>query len=139
MAMYFECAARYDKTLDNGAVKKLTEKFLVDAVSFTEAETIFIERLIPLIGEGFSIPAIKKTRIAEIFNPDAERFYLAKVAFITIDEKSGVERKSVTQMLVGGNDIDDAKENFERNMSGTISDYDLQSLSDAAYVEIFLR
>lgn len=137
--MYFECAVRFDKTLENGAVRRMTEKYLVDALSFTEAEATIINELSPLISGEFSIPSIKRTKISEIFNTGADKFFLAKVAFITLDEKTGAEKKSTVQMLVGGADYDEAKANFEEGMAGTLSDFELQSLSETAILEVFLR
>lgn len=135
--MYFECSVRYDKTLENGSVKRSTEKYLVDAVSFTEAEATIIDQLSPRIGGEFTIPSIKKTKIAEIFNRDADKFFLAKAAFFSIDEKTGAERKALSQMLVGGSDYDDAKTCFEEGMQDTLSDFELLSLSETGIVEVF--
>lgn len=67
MALWFECRIRYDKTQDNGMVKKVTEPYLVDAMTFTEAEARIIEEQKPFISGDFTIPAIKKTNIAEVF------------------------------------------------------------------------
>ena len=136
MALYFECAVRYDKTLENGSVRKVTDKYLVDALSFTEAETRLIEAVTPGISGEFSIPSIKKTKIAEVFNTDADRFFLAKVAFITLDEKTGVEKKSVSQILVGACDMENANINFEDGMKGTLSDFELVSLAETGIIGV---
>lgn len=128
--MFFECSVRYDKMQQNGSVKKVTEKYIVDALSFTEAEARIIATITPYISGEYTIPAIKKTKIAEIFRTsqvclalgksksDAEkaiarksvkdlerstsvdaifeqqdsRWFLVKVAFITIDQKTSVEK-----------------------------------------------
>ena len=93
MANWFECKIRYDKMQENGAVKKVTEPYLVDALSFTEAEARIIEEMKPFISGEFSVSAVKRSKIAEIFRDDsADRWYLVKVAFITIDEKTAVEK-----------------------------------------------
>ena len=67
MALWFECKVRYDKMQENGAVKKVNEPYLVDALTFTEAEARIIEEMTPFISGDFSISAVKKTKIAEIF------------------------------------------------------------------------
>ena len=91
MANWFECKVRYDKLQENGAVKKVNEPYLVDALSFTEAEARIIEEQTPFISGDFSVSAVKRTKISEIFwNEGGDRWYLVKVAFITIDERSGV-------------------------------------------------
>ncbi len=97
MANWFECKIRYDKIMDNGAIKKVTEPYLVDALSFTEAEARIIEEMTPYISGEFSVSAVKRTKISEIFWDDsADKWYLVKVAFITIDERTAVEKKSIS-------------------------------------------
>jgi F420-0:gamma-glutamyl ligase len=139
MALYFEAAVRYEKMLENGSVKRVTEKYIVDALSFAEAEARAIDNITPHISGDVEVRAVKRTPIAEIMEADADRYFLAKVAFITLDERSGVEKKSVSQMLVGGSDYDEAKANLEDAMKGTVSDYELQSLSETGIVDVFLH
>ncbi len=101
MASWFECKIRYDKAQENGAIKKVTEPYLVDALSFTEAEARIIEEQTPFISGEVNVTAVKRTKIAEIFWDDsADKWYLVKVAFITIDEKTAVEKKSTSLILV---------------------------------------
>ncbi len=84
---------------ENGMVKKVNEPYLVDALTFTEAEARIIEEMKPFISGEYSISSEKKTRISEIFfNEGADRYYLVKVNFITLDENSGVEKKTVSQI-----------------------------------------
>lgn len=137
MALYFETAVRYDKIRENGSVKKTTEKFLVDALSFAEAEARTIEEQTPYIGSDFDVKVAKKTKIAEIFNLGAERYYLAKVAFITIDEKTAQEKRSISQILVGASDFKEAYDNFLDGMKGTMADFELVSLSETAILDVF--
>ncbi|MDE6040004.1 MAG: DUF4494 domain-containing protein, partial [Muribaculaceae bacterium] len=101
MANWFECKIRYDKAMENGAVKKVTEPYLVDALSFTEAEARITEEMTPYISGDFSVSAVKRTKIAEIFFFDSgDRWYMVKVGFITIDEKTAVEKRSASLILV---------------------------------------
>ncbi len=84
MANWFECKIRYDKVMENGMVKKVNEPYLIDALSFTEAEARIIKEMTPFISGDFSVSAVKRTKISEIFRDDtADKWYLAKVAFIT--------------------------------------------------------
>ena len=86
MALWFECKVRYDKMMENGSVKKVNEPYLVDALTFTEAEARIIEEITPFITGEFSISAVKKTKISEIFFDDsADKYYMVKVNFITLD------------------------------------------------------
>ena len=130
MANWFECKVRYDKMMENGAVKKVNEPYLVDALSFTEAEARIIEERTPYISGDFSVSAVKRTKIAEIFwNDDeaADRFYTVKVAFITIDEKTGVEKKASTLMLVQAGNFKEALDHFLDGMKGTMADFEIQT------------
>lgn len=137
MALYFETAVRYDKVQENGKVKKTTEKYLVDALSFTEAENRFIAELKPFISGEFTVTVAKRTKITEIFNLGAERYYLAKVAFITIDEKTAQEKRSISQILVGASDFKEAYDNFLVGLKGTMADYELVSLAESPILDVY--
>ena len=111
MAQWFKTSVRFDKMLENGTVKKVTEPYLVDALSFTEAEARIIEEVTPYISGDFTVSAVKKSKIAEIFwDESGDKFYLAKVAFIAIDERTAKEKRTVSQWLIGGTDFNDAYE-----------------------------
>lgn len=137
MALYFETAVRYDKMLENGTVKKTTEKFLVDALSFAEAEARTTEERTPYMSGDFDVRAAKKTKIAEIFNIGAERYWLVKVAFITIDERTVVEKRTISQILVGAADFSNAIEVFNEGMKGTMADFEIVSLSETPIMDVF--
>lgn len=138
MALWFETTVSFDKMLENGAVKKGTEKNLFDALSFTEAEERTIEELTPYISGEFTVKAVKKTKISEIFfNENADRFYLVNVAFITIDEKTAVEKRSITQILVQANNFDSAVESFKGGMKGTMADYCIVSVTETPFMGVY--
>lgn len=138
MANWFECKVRYDKMMENGAVKKVTEPYLVDALSFTEAESRIIEEQTPFISGDFSVSAVKRTKIAEIFRDEtADKWYLVKVAFITIDEKTAAEKKSVSQILVAGSDFKNAFENFMEGMKSTLADFEIVSITETPLMDVY--
>ena len=138
MANWFECKVRYDKTQENGAVKKVTEPYLVDALSFTEAEARITEEQQPFISGEFDVAAVKRSRIAEIaFYDDCDRWYLVKVGFITVDEKSGVEKRSVSQILVQANDFKSAFDNFLEYMKGSAADYEIVSIAETPLMDVY--
>lgn len=138
MALWFESSVAIDKIQGNGAVKKVTEKNLFDALSFTEAEARTIEELTPYISGDFSVKAVKKTKISEIFFDDtADKFYLVNVAFITIDEKSGVEKENISQILVQANDFDSAVAAFKDGMKGTMADWVIKSVTETLYMGVY--
>jgi hypothetical protein len=138
MANWFECKVRYDKMMENGVQKKVNEPYLVDALSFTEAEARIIEELTPFISGEFTVSAVKRTRISEIFWDDsADKWYMVKVAFITIDEKSAVEKKSNSISLVAANSFKEALENFMENMKTTLADFDIVSITETPIMDVY--
>ena len=138
MATWFECKVKYDKIQENGSVKKVNEPYLVDALSFTEAEARIIEECTPYISGEFTISAVKKTKISEIFwDETGDRYYMVKVLFITIDEKTAVEKKSASFILVQASDFKGALENFMAGMKGTMTDFEIASIAETALMDVF--
>lgn len=135
MNEWFECKVKYEKTMENGLVKKVAEPYLVDALSFTEAERRIIEEITPFMTGAFEVSDIKRARFAEIFESDdesADRFFKAKLVFITLDEKTGKERKSSQQMLVQASDLRDAVKRLDEGMKGSMMDYTIASMAETA-------
>lgn len=140
MNEWFECKVRYEKTLENGLVKKVTEPYLVDALSFTEAERRFIEEIEPFMSGEFQVTDIKRAKYAELFETDedaADRWFKAKVAFITLDEKSGAEKKSNQNMLIQASDLRDAVKRLDKGMEGTMTDYEIASIAETPIMDVF--
>lgn len=135
--MYFIVTVKYDKIQENGQIKPIKEQYMFDALSYTECEARVIEELTPYISGEFTIEAIKKTRIAELFNvgSEADKWYKAKVAFITLDERSAQEKKSVSTILVRADDFGNAFEIFKDGMRGTMADFEIQSISETPILE----
>lgn len=119
-------------------MKKVNEPYLVDALTFTEAEQRINEEMKPYISGEFSISAVKKTKISEIFfDESGDRYYMVKVNFITLDEKSGTEKKSVSQILVQASDFDGAVARFRKGMEGTMADYEIGSITETMLMDVF--
>ena len=138
MANWFECKVRYEKLQENGAAKKVNEPYLVDALSFTEAEARITEEQRPFISGEFSVSAVKRTKIAEIFwNEGGDRWFMVKVGFITIDEKTAAEKRSTSLILVQASDFRSAFENFTEGMKGTMADYEIVSISETPLMDVY--
>ena len=118
MATWFECKVKYDKLVENGQQKTVTEPYLVDALSFTEAEARIIDEVSTLVNGEMKVTAVKRTNIAEIFwdEADGDRWYKVKVNFITIDEKTAVEKKTANFIMVQANGFKAACDNFMQGM-----------------------
>ena len=137
MSNWFECKVRFDKMQENGTVKRVNEPYLVDALSFTEAEARIIEELTPFISGEFSVSAVKRTKITEIFwDETGDRWYMVKVAYLIIDEK-GNEKKSSTFILVQASDFRGAFENFVTNMATGMADYEIQSITETPLMDVY--
>lgn len=136
---YFLTAVRFEKVLENGLVKKVTEHYLVDALSFTEAESRTIEEMRPFISGEFSVTAVKTSKFSELFLAEedaADILYKVKVQFITLDERSGNEKKTAAEMLVQAADLRDAIRRFDEGMKGTMADYQIVSVAETPIVGI---
>jgi hypothetical protein len=135
---WFECKISYEKMMENGVQKKVTEPYLVDALSFTEAEARIIEEIKPYISGEFLVADIKRARLTELFfNENGDRYYKIKVFFITLDEKSGAEKKTALQILAQASDIKEAITVLEEGMKGSTSDYVIASISETMIMDVF--
>ncbi len=138
MHNWFECKINYEKVTEDGLQKKVTEPYLVDALSFTEAEARIIEEMRPFISGEFTVKDIKRARYAETFlNDKGDRFYKVKVNIITLDEKSGTEKKTAVQMLAQASTIHEAIEMADNGMKGTLADYVIASVIETALIDIY--
>ncbi len=118
--------------------KKVNEPYMVDALSFTEAEARIIEEVTPFISGDFSVSAVKRTNISEIFWDDsADKWYHVKVNFITIDEKSAVEKKTTSHILVAASDFKGALDNFMEGMKGTMADFEIASIAETTIMDVY--
>ncbi|MDE5726290.1 MAG: DUF4494 domain-containing protein [Duncaniella sp.] len=135
--MWFETKVRYDKTMENGSIKKVTEAFMVDALSFTEAEARITEEMAHFTSE-FSVSAVKISKISEIFQQrTGDKWYLVKVAFITLDEKTAVEKKSISQILVAADSFKEAYDNFMEGMKSTLADFEINTIQETAILDVY--
>lgn len=140
MMKYFEAGVRYDKTLENGVTKPVTELYVVCAVSFTECEKIITEAMQPYLSGDFEVVKESITRISEIVDQDdsaADRYYLAKFNFITIDERTAKEKKTAVMHLVHAQDFDDAKKRAVRHMNDTMADWEIDSIRETKYIDVY--
>jgi hypothetical protein len=137
---WFECKVKYERTLDDGKVKKVTEPYLVDALSFTEAEKRVIEERTPYMMGEFQVSDIKRARLAELFESDlesADKFYKAKLTFITLDEKTGAEKKSSHMVLVQAGDFESAVKRLKKGMKDSMSDYVISAMTETPILDIY--
>lgn len=137
---WFECKIRYEKTMENGMTKKITEPYIVDALSFTEAEARIIEEVTPFISGEYTVADIKRANFSEIMFADeekADRWFKCKLSFITLDEKSGNEKKTSSNVLVQAADLRDAFKKLDVAMKGSMADYIISSMAETAIIDVY--
>ena len=140
--MYYECTIKYDKTQESGLLKKVSEKYLVFALNFSDAETRFAEYMTPFVSGEFDVTAIRRLPVAEIFESDqaaADRWFRAKLAYITFDERTGKEKRTMQEFMVHAVDFDDARDTIEKCMRGTLGDWVNVQLSETQIVDLIDR
>ena len=139
-ANWFECKIGYEKTMDDGLQKKVKETYVVDALSFTEAEQRIMEEMSSYISGEFEVNDIKRATYKEIFFSDeelADRWYKAKLQFITIDEKTEKEKRSSVNYLVQAGSVGGAVKNLDEVMSGTMIDYVIAAVVESTLMDVF--
>ncbi|HEY9551527.1 MAG TPA: DUF4494 domain-containing protein [Prevotella sp.] len=139
-ATWFETKIRYEKTMDDGMQKKVTEQYVVDSLSFTEAENMIIDEMSAYISGEFIVTDIKKAAYGEIFFSDAEtddRWYKVKLQFITIDEKTEKEKRSTVTYLVQGGTLEGAVKHVNEVMGSTMIDYVISAVAETQIMDVF--
>lgn len=137
---WFECKIRYEKTMEDGLQKKVTESYTVDALSFTEAEQRIMEEMSSYISGEFEVSDIKKATYREIFFDDSEsadRWFKAKLQFITIDEKTDKEKRSNVNYLVQAGTLNAAVKNIGDVMGSTMIDYVIAAVAETTLMDVF--
>jgi len=138
MNTWFECTAKYIKMDENGHEKKASETYLLDAISFTEAESRIYKELQTMVSGEFTVSKIAKTRISEIIPSDnGDRWYKAKVTFITVDEESGKEKKVAQFVLVFSDSIKEAYDQIIEAMQGMMADFEISGINESTILDVF--
>ena len=139
-AIWFECKVRYEKNGEDGVPKKVIETYVVDAVSFGEAESRILEEMGKYVSGEIEVVDLKIAQYKEIFfanNNLADKWYKAKLAFITIDEKTDKEKKTSVYYLVNAGNINSALKNVDKIMGVTMIDYQTCNLTETQVIDVF--
>ena len=137
---WFECKVRYEKTQEDGSEKMVNEQYVVDALSFTEAEASIIDNMSVYVSGEFKVANINPANYNEIFfsgNDDDDLWFKARLAFITIDEKKDKEKRTYVNYLIQAKCIERAKRYVDEVMGKTMNDYELKSLSETKIFDVF--
>ncbi len=137
---WYECKVKYQKTMEDGAEKVVTEQYVVDALSFTEAESTILEEMSSYVSGSISIPGIAKASYGEIFFSDDatdDKWYKVKLQFITIDEKTEKEKRSNVNYLVQANSLPRCVRYVDEVMGGTMIDYAIVGVAETHFLDVF--
>nr|WP_320118502.1 DUF4494 domain-containing protein [uncultured Marinifilum sp.] len=136
---WFECKVKYVKVDEvSGKEKKVSEPYLVDAMSFTEAEARIHKELEQMISGEFNVTNISKSNVIELYpNENGDRWYKAKVSFVDVDEASGKEKKTNQYMLAEANNVKQAYEFLEECLSDMIVPFEIPAISESPIMDIF--
>ena len=138
MQKWFECTIKYEKQLEDGKLAKITERYLVDALTFTEAEARIIKEMKPFISGEFEVANINPQKYSELFwNESGDKWFKTKVNFIVLDEEKGVEKKVANYMLVQANDLKESRELLVEGMKGSMADWEIESISETKILDVY--
>ena len=137
---WFETKVKYQKTMEDGSEKVVSEAYVVDALSFTEAESAIIDEMSVYVSGELKVSGIGKACYGEIFFSDVDdddKWYKAKLQFITIDEKSEKEKRSNVTYLVQAKSLARALRYIDEVMGKTMIDYDVIGLNETKLMDVF--
>ena len=142
MSQWIKTSVRFQKVMKNGT-KWVTESYLVDALSFAEAEARILKEVTAYVRGEFNVSAVKKSNVQEIFRNKIEydcvqKWYKAKVAFITLDEKTNSEKRTTAVYMVQAPDFHNALENFIEGMKKeTMEDFVIVGIEETTILDVF--
>ncbi|MBP8904556.1 MAG: DUF4494 domain-containing protein [Paludibacteraceae bacterium] len=138
MHTWFQCKVKYERNVDDGSIAKVSETYLIDALSFTEAEERINEEMKPYISGDFMVTDIKRAKINELFeNESGDRWYRSKVNFVSLDEEKGIEKRIATTMYAQASTLKEAVDVIDKGMKGTLADYEIASVAETDVMDIF--
>jgi len=138
MHNWFITGIKYDKTAEEGKVVNVKENYLVDALSFTEAEARINKEMKPFISGEFIVSRVGRARINELFaNPNGDKWYRCRVNFISLDEEKRIEKKTATTMFVQANDLKEAWDGLKEGMKGSMADYRVFAITETDIMDVF--
>lgn len=138
MRVWYEVKVKYAKENEQGLLKSITEKYLVDSVSFTECEAIIYDRLGSQIRGDFQVTAITKSNIVDVFYyEDADQWHKCKVTYLLADSESGREKKVTQYMLVTADGVEQAHQRIQESLSNILVSFRVPDVVESPIVEVF--
>lgn len=133
-----ETVVSYEKTAEEGRIVKTTEHYMVDALTCAEAENRIIDEMKPFISGEFKVTRVVNKKINQIFyNENGDKWYRAKVNFVTLNEEKGVEKRTAVTMLVQASDIEEAVAELILQLKGSMADYEIHTVAETPIMDIY--
>ena len=142
VSKYYEVKIQYQEMQEDGKEKKVTEQYVVEALTFTEAESRIIEEMTPYISGEFDVVSEKIAPYNEIFlsdRTDDDKWFISKVGFITLDERTDKEKKQTFRYLVQAATSELALDYTKEMFSHGMSDYSIEAVQDTPTIDVFLH
>lgn len=139
-AVWYETTVRYERQTENGGQKKVSEVYVVDALSFAEAEQRITEEMEPYCSGKFDVKKIAIAPYTEVFfseDEEDDKFFRATVALIMLDERTGKEKKNNVTYLVQANNIETARRYVVDAFSNTAMGYEINRLVETKILDVF--
>lgn len=138
MRAFIEAKVKFKKQMQNGKIKEVSEPYLVKALSFTKAEARVTEEVRPYISGEFSVSAVTKSNVIEVFyDPEGDFWYKVKANFISLNEKTNTEKLTSSYYLVQAHDFRSAYDNFLKGMKDTMADFTIASITETKIMDVF--
>lgn len=141
-AKWFEVRVNYDKQLGEGESAHMPELYVVDALSFGEAEERVTKEIMPFVSGNFEVKAISPATYSEVFFSSSttdDYWYKAKLQFIILDEKSGKEKRANVTYLIQADTLNGAVKNVEEIMQGSAQQYVIANISETKVMDVFVH
>lgn len=136
--MWYESKVKFEQVQEDGCTKMATESYMVDALTFTEAEARTMELVAQYVSGELDVVALKRTNIKEVcYNAEGDKWYNCKLVFIALDEKSGKEKKTSYNVLVQASSIEEGKKQVELLMQGSMQDWELKSITETKIMDVY--
>lgn len=137
---WFECKVTFDRVAEDQTIKKVTEPYLVDALSFTEAETRICKECEPFATGEFTVTSVRRCKIAEMVfadDADADKWYRCKVMYLSVDEEKQVEKRIAQTYMVQAADFQNAVLRLVKSMEGALGDYEIAAVTQTPILDVF--
>lgn len=136
---WFECRVSYDKVQENGAIKRITEAYLVEADNFTEAEERITRNMQPFISGDFTVSAVRRRNYDSVLEGKGDTYYRVKIVCITIDEKTAAEKKNNLFLLVQAEGFGAAMGDARDFMKGSVEDWSFHTITETSILDVYRR